>query len=62
MHVNLMRDKFLYLSLEDSLSNLDQWCTCVRGPNIPKWPATLSKNFTKSFLPLVKKLLIFEYK
>jgi hypothetical protein len=44
------------------LSNLDQWCTCVRGPNIPKWPAILSMDFTKSFLPLVKKLSIFEYK
>jgi hypothetical protein len=62
MHVNQMREQCLYLSLEYSLPNLDQWCTCVRGPNIPKWPATLSMNFTKSFLPLVKKLLIFEYK
>jgi hypothetical protein len=61
MHVNLMRDQFLYLSLEHSLSNLDQWCTCVRGSNIPKWLAIWSMNFTKSFLPLVKKLPIFEY-
>jgi hypothetical protein len=45
-----------------TLSNLDHWCTCVRGPNIPKWLATLSLNYTKSFFPLVKKLPIFEYK
>jgi hypothetical protein len=62
MHVTLMREKCLYLSLENSLSNLDQWCTCVKGSNIPKWPAILNMNFTKSFLPLVKKLSIFEYK
>jgi hypothetical protein len=41
---------------------LDQWCTYVRGPNIPNSAATLSMNLTKSFLPLVKKLLVFEYK
>jgi hypothetical protein len=62
MHVNLMREKYLYLSLEHFVPNLDQWCICVRGPNIPKWSATLSMKYTKSFLPLVKKLLIFEYK
>jgi hypothetical protein len=62
MNVNLMREKCLYLSLEHSLPNLDQWYTCVRGANIPKWPATLCMNFTKLFLPLVKKLSIFEYK
>jgi hypothetical protein len=42
MHVNLMREQYLYLSLEHFVPNLDQWCICVRGPNIPKWPATLS--------------------
>jgi hypothetical protein len=62
MHVNLMREKCLYLSLEYYLPILDQWWIRVRGPNIPKWPAILSMNFTKSFLPLVKKLPIFEYK
>jgi hypothetical protein len=62
MHVNMMREKYLYLSLEYFLANLDQWCTCVREPNIPKWQATLSMNYTKSFLPLVKKLPIIEYK
>jgi hypothetical protein len=49
MHVNLIREQCLYLSLEHSLSNLDQWYTCVRGSNIPKWPAILSMNYTKSF-------------
>jgi hypothetical protein len=29
--------------LEHFVPNLDQWCICVRGPNIPKWPATLSE-------------------
>jgi hypothetical protein len=48
--------------LEHSLPILDQWCNCGRGPNIPKWSAILRMNFTKSFLPLVKKLPIFEYK
>jgi hypothetical protein len=62
MHVNLMREKYLYLGFEHFVSNLYQWCICVRGPNIPKWPATLSMKYTKSFLPVVKKLLIFEYK
>jgi hypothetical protein len=62
MNVNLTREKYLYLSLEHYLSNLDQWCTCVRGSNIPKWSATLIIKYTKSFLPLVKKLPIFEYK
>jgi hypothetical protein len=61
MHVNLMREKNLYLSLELFVPNLDQWCICVRGHNIPKWPATLSMKYNKSFLPLVKKFLIFEY-
>jgi hypothetical protein len=60
MHVNPMREQYLYLSLEHSFLNLDQSCTCVRGPNIPKWPATLSE--LQSFLPLVKKLPIFGYK
>jgi hypothetical protein len=62
MHANLMREQYLYLSLEHFVSNLDQWCICVRGFNIPNWPATLSMKYTKSILPLVKKLLIFEYK
>jgi hypothetical protein len=62
MHVNLMREQYLYLSLEHFVPNLDQWCIRVRGLNIPKWPATLSMNYTKSFLTLVKKLSIFKYK
>jgi hypothetical protein len=62
MHVNLMREQYLYLNLEHLVQNLDQWCICVRGSNIPKWPATLSMKYTESFLSLVKKLLIFEYK
>jgi hypothetical protein len=60
MHVNLMREQCVYLSLEHSFPNLDQWCTCVRGSSIPKWPATLSMNYI--FLQLVKKHPIFEYK
>jgi hypothetical protein len=48
--------------LEHSLPSLDQRCNCGRVPNTPKWQAILSMNFTKSFLPLVKKLSIFEYK
>jgi hypothetical protein len=31
-----MREQYLYLSLEHSLPNLDQWCTYGSGPNIPK--------------------------
>jgi hypothetical protein len=62
MHANLMREKCLQLSLENYLPILDQWCICVRGPNIPNWPASLSMNFSKSFLPLVKKRPIFEYR
>jgi hypothetical protein len=52
MHVNLMREKYLYLNLEHSLPILDQWCNCVRGSNIPKWPAKLNMNYTKSFYHL----------
>jgi hypothetical protein len=49
MHVNLLREQYLYLSLEYFVPNLDQWCICVRGPNIPKWPATLSTKYTFLF-------------
>jgi hypothetical protein len=45
MHVNLMREQYLYLSLEHYLPILDQWWIRVRGPNIPKWPAILSMKF-----------------
>jgi hypothetical protein len=54
MRVNLMREQYLYLNLEHSLPILDQWSICVRGTNIPKWPAILNMNYTKSILPLEK--------
>jgi hypothetical protein len=44
------------------LPSLDQWCNCGRVPNTPKWQAIFEYEFHKSFLPLVKKLPIFEYK
>jgi hypothetical protein len=49
MHINLMREQYLKLSLEYFVPNLDQWCICVIGPNIPKWPATLSMKYTILF-------------
>jgi hypothetical protein len=49
MNVNMMREQHLYLNLEHTLLILYQWRNCVRGPNIPKWPAILSMNYTKSF-------------
>jgi hypothetical protein len=52
MHINIMREKYLYLNLEHSLPILDQWCNCGREPNIPKWQAILSMNYTKSFCHL----------
>jgi hypothetical protein len=61
MHINLIREQCLYLNLEYSLPSLDQWCNCGRESNTPKCPAILSMNFTKFFLPLVKKLPIFKY-
>jgi hypothetical protein len=52
MHINLIRDQYLYLNLEYSLLILDQWCNCGRVPNTPKWPAILNINYTKSFYHL----------
>jgi hypothetical protein len=52
MDINLMREQFLYINLEHSLLILDQWCNCGRELNIPKWPAILSMNHTKSFYHL----------
>jgi hypothetical protein len=49
MHINMMREQYLYLHLEHSLPILDQLCNCGREPNIPKWPAILSMNFTVIF-------------
>jgi hypothetical protein len=62
MQINLMREQHLQFNLEHSLPSLDQWCNCGRVPNTTKWQAILSMNFTKSFLPPVKKLPIVEYK
>jgi hypothetical protein len=50
MHVNWMEAQYFKFGLENSL------------PSLVRWPTLLDINYTKALFPLVKELLIFEYK
>jgi hypothetical protein len=41
MHVNLIKEQDLYISLEHSLASLVLWCTSNSEYNIRKWQALL---------------------
>jgi hypothetical protein len=52
--------QYLQVTWEHSLSILEQWYNCDGGSNTLKSPALFHMKYTKSFLPLVKELPIFE--